>query len=192
MKTCRVCLFQKEILYFQGNGKICRACKILKTKETIKKWRIANSESQKKYSIEYRRTNLETIKEREKSYRKTHAKRIRGRNKSYVQKNIVSIKLKRKLYAQNNKARRTFNQAKRRIAKLNRTPKWLSEFQLQEIKSFYEKAAELTEKTGIPHEVDHILPLQAKEVSGLHVPWNLQILTKSENSRKNNRVCLNF
>ena len=41
-------------------------------------------------------------------------------------------------------------------------------------------------------EVDHIIPIKGlidgRPVSGLHVPWNLQYLTKAQNRAKKNRI----
>lgn len=77
-----------------------------------------------------------------------------------------------------------FHSGKRRAAKLRRTPAWAD---LQAIRAIYAEARRLTTVTGIPHHVDHEIPLQGELVSGLHVHNNLQILTGSENSRKKNR-----
>ena len=67
------------------------------------------------------------------------------------------------------------------------TPKWLTDAQNLEIFAIYEESARLTRDTGITHHVDHIVPIRGKNVSGLHVPWNLQILTADENYMKNNK-----
>lgn len=56
-----------------------------------------------------------------------------------------------------------------------------------EIESVYANAAYLTRETGELHRVDHIIPLNGVDCSGLHVPWNLQILTEVDNVAKSNR-----
>lgn len=51
---------------------------------------------------------------------------------------------------------------------------------------FYRLAQRLSMETGVEHEVDHIVPLQGRLVSGLHVEANLQVILKTENRRKFN------
>jgi 5-methylcytosine-specific restriction endonuclease McrA len=81
--------------------------------------------------------------------------------------------------------------AKRRAAKLMRTPKWLTSLDWEKIEEYYQYASLLSEVTGIPYQVDHIIPLQGKEISGLHCPENLQLLTKEENNKKKNKFPYN-
>ena len=67
--------------------------------------------------------------------------------------------------------------SKRRSAKLKRTVPWSN---LEEIGNFYKACPK-----GL--QIDHIVPLQGTNVSGLHVLNNLQYLTKSQNSSKGNK-----
>ena len=75
---------------------------------------------------------------------------------------------------------------KRQAALLQRVPKWLTDSELRMIEAKYSLAAMLTRETGIIHHVDHIIPLQGKKVSGLHVFSNLRVISGSENVKKSN------
>lgn len=74
--------------------------------------------------------------------------------------------------------------AKRRAARKRRTASWAN---LEKIKEIYAIAARLSKDTGVPHHVDHIIPMQGVFVSGLHVESNLQVITATENMSKHNR-----
>jgi hypothetical protein len=77
-------------------------------------------------------------------------------------------------------------EASRRALKLQRTPAWLTKVDKDCMKNEYKLAALQTKITGEPWHVDHIIPLQGKYVSGLHVPSNLQVIRGVENISKHN------
>ena len=74
--------------------------------------------------------------------------------------------------------------AERRARKINATPQWADR---KLIKRVYAQARLAEAVTGWPHHVDHIVPLQGKNVCGLHVPWNVQVLPYEENLEKSNK-----
>tara|TARA_R110000868_G_C10570876_1_gene737739 strand:+ start:28 stop:630 length:603 start_codon:yes stop_codon:yes gene_type:complete len=68
------------------------------------------------------------------------------------------------------------------------TPPWLTRKQKSEIRQLYQIAITMTQTTGEQYVVDHIVPLRSHEVCGLHVPWNLRVITQEENLAKSNKL----
>ena len=67
-------------------------------------------------------------------------------------------------------------------------PHWLTEGDWQEIKAMYLQAVHLSQATGSRYVIDHIYPLRGSNVSGLHVPSNLRVVSAQENQKKYNKV----
>ena len=68
------------------------------------------------------------------------------------------------------------------------TPQWITADQKLAIRQLYLQAMELTKLTSERYVVDHIVPLISFEVCGLHVPWNLRVITQEENLKKSNKL----
>lgn len=130
--------------------------------------------------------NKPETKERVAQWHAENRDRVAAARKRWYEKNKQKNAENARKYAKENPGWKASHCAKRRSRKLLACPSWLTQEQLKEIEIFYKEAKRLFKETGIPHHVDHIVPLQGKRVSGLHVPWNLQVLTASANSRKNN------
>jgi hypothetical protein len=73
----------------------------------------------------------------------------------------------------------------------NATPKWITAEQKLAMRKLYLEAQELTRITGERYVVDHRVPLISDEVCGLHVPWNLRVITQEENLKKSNKLLAN-
>lgn len=73
---------------------------------------------------------------------------------------------------------------RRKRAKDRATPDWAD---LNKVKEIYRMARQISEMTGIPHHVDHMVPLTSDMVCGFHNEFNLQILPGVENLQKHNR-----
>lgn len=108
------------------------------------------------------------------------------RKKRYLE-NKEREKQKMCSYYVSNKTEYYARNALRRSMRISASPSWLTPEDREVMASLYSKAQHLTESTGEPWHVDHIVPLQGKTVCGLHVPWNLQVITAAENLSKNNR-----
>jgi hypothetical protein len=165
-----------------------------------------NKEVAKLKRKEYYLKNKERIIAHNAAWAEAHVERVRLYKKSYV-KNLSSEKKdeqnakariryhankqsnadRKKSYKINNKHIVNANASKRRAAQLQRVPKWLSEFDKLKMKCIYSIASMLSRENKELWVVDHIVPLQGKMVSGLHVPSNLQVMRARENESKANK-----
>ena len=163
MKTCSKCKLQLDFTFFRKN----------KTNKDGYQYqcKTCHSESCKKYY----ENNKEKVYAATEKWKKNNAARIKEQ----------AVKTRKR-----NKANRTALQMKRHASKLQATPSWLTKEDLQEIQYHYNIAAYFTWLSGgfVKHHVDHIVPLQGKEVRGLHVPWNLQVMIAEDNIRKGNKL----
>ena len=215
MFSCRICGEEKDRDSFymrKDSGKLlteCKECHYKRTAEwqsinkdkvrayvrkSCKKAYDADPEKFKEKAREKRTKNPELHKLRVKrSYEKMrsnlteHEKERRRRNAANFRcNNITKVAEYQRNWKQRHPEKHCAKQAKRRAQKNNATPTWLTSINLMQIQWYYDAAKMMTETSGVPHEVDHIHPLKGKGFNGLHVPWNLQVLTASDNRKKHN------
>lgn len=141
-----------------GKGTLCKECNV----EKQRRYRKDNPEKNKEYCKAYKQARPGENYARVKEWRKANPEKRSAQNKRHYERHP-------ELYVA--------KVARRKAAKLHRTPSWSD---LASIDYFYSRRPE-------GYHVDHIIPLQGKNVSGLHVLSNLQYLPARENRSKNNQ-----
>lgn len=181
-RSCAKCGVEKPLEEFhrQKDGKFGRRslCKVCTAK-----YREGNREKIRERARQYREGNPEKVREAAARYREGNREKILEWHRRYGKENLEKIRERHRQYREANPEKRAANRAKRRAAKLNRTPSWAD---IEHIKQFYEARQAISEATGREYHVDHMIPLQGKTVSGLHVPGNLQIIPAERNMSKSN------
>ena len=158
--------------------------------ERSKSWREANPERANELSrkskaknygkiVSYREKTREKRNAWQREYDKKRPEKMRAHNRKWREKNGKDYHSQ---WRAKNEGKVAFYTARRRSRKRYATPSWLTDSDWQKIDAIYAEAA----KSGM--DVDHIIPIQGKLVCGLHVPWNLQLLTPTENKMKSSRL----
>jgi hypothetical protein len=139
------------------------------------------------YHKAYYEANKARIAAVKRAYRAANKEKIiANKRAAYLVTREANLAQKRE-YRQANKGKINFLCSMRKKVVKQRTPMWLSPFDRLKIKCYYSVAAMLARNNKEPWHVDHIVPLQGKLVSGLHVPNNLQFLRGVDNVRKKNK-----
>ena len=193
--TCRVCRVKAQNDRRLANIEESRK----KTREYLREWRAKNPEKQaaicktydeknrdkrSAYAKQYRKDNPEKVKEQVKAWVKANPEKIKG----YMKKASKAWHERNPDYQSNfykaHKERYVAARARRRASQDSATPTWLTAIDKAMIQEMYDVSEARYIQTGIKHHVDHIVPINGKGVAGMHVPWNLQVITAHENLSK--------
>jgi len=154
-----------------GGSCFCSSC-YKEKKERAMKWQ----EKKRRASGVAPRSCSQQTKEQRKSYYKKwvekNRKKVNDRHKKWVGKNREKLRPYQSAY---------------NAIRWKRTSDTLAKLHFEKIVTVYKKRDRIIKETGIEHHVDHIVPLLGKNVCGLHVPWNMQIIPAKQNRVKSNK-----
>jgi hypothetical protein len=145
-----------------------------------------NRESQYTSWRKWYESNKDVHSLRVKSWQSANKERVKNIADKWVKSNPEKVAAKTKRYRLKNPDKTTANAVASVAKRAKRVPKWLTVEDKWILTEAYGLAKLRTRIFGFVWEVDHIIPLRGKTVSGLHVPTNVQVIPKALNRSKRN------
>ena len=184
--TGKPCL-RGHISLRQTSGMACMECKREQQAERMK-----DPEKRAKHvasvvaCTKRKRATSDDFRTKDNAYRKEWM-RDKMKDPAYAEKARAVARASAAARRAKNPTKNRFKAASYKAVRVNRAPPWLTKEHRSEMRAFYAIRDWLNATMfGAKYEVDHIVPLRGRTVSGLHVPWNLQVLRAKENARKGN------
>lgn len=168
-----------------GRYRASRKC-VQCAKDAAAAWNRNNPEKHADYNRTYAEKHPDRVSQNYKNWRSKYPERVEAKNNIWQSANWEKYLGISSAWKKRNRAHTNAKSKERRLAQDRRTPKWLTEQDFVNIRKFYLLADELSKAYGFPWHVDHIIPLKGRNVSGLHVTSNLQVIPGSDNMRKGN------
>lgn len=179
-KTCTRCGEQKPLENFalcRGKPRArCKPCHSLDAMDWVSRNKDRRIEYYKSW---YKPHPIERLSEKEKKLRKADY------NQKWREANKDRFNKMRRDWLINNPDKVYARTRKYQASKKNAVPAWAD---IKAMELVYAVAKKTTKETGVKHEVDHVVPLTSSLVCGLHVEYNLKIITQYENRSKANRA----
>lgn len=170
MKTCTICQKTSDVVSFEPQRRQCVLCRKARMKVTRKAYYARTREQSIAAVAQWRVENPE--------------KKLVQRKKEYARNSDFAKEAARQ-YRKNNPDKVNAWSKNRMNAKRSSMPSWAD---TTKIKAYYDVCAFFNDINGYTkYHVDHVVPLQGKIVTGLHVHNNLQIILASDNRSKGNK-----
>jgi hypothetical protein len=168
-RFCPDCKVETTECYVSKHGSFCKPCVAI-------------------YQKAYREANLLRIAESKKQWKLKNKEHVAEKDRAYAQLNPEKRTIARKKWIEINPGKNNAAKKLNLVARKKRVPMWLTDDDKWMLDQAYELAALRTKMFGFAWHVDHVIPLNGKKVSGLHTPYNVQVIPWLENLRKGNRV----
>ena len=153
----------------------------------VKKYYAENRDEVAAYKKKYDAENRDKLAAYKKKHYEENRDKFSARYKKHYEESRDKYLARVKKYRQKFPEKKAALDAKRRSAKLERIPSWSNEADLKAIKKIYARCKRINKLTGVEHQVDHVIPLQGENISGLHHSTNLAIIPAALNASKNNK-----